>query len=56
MNTWVLILILLGSTGNSITTQKFENKQLCESAGEEAKKVTTMSIIRYTCVPAGRAS
>jgi hypothetical protein len=54
MNTWVLVLILLSSSGNAITTQKFENKQLCEFAGEEAKKLPTMAIIKYTCVPAGR--
>jgi len=54
MNSWVLILVLLGTQGNSITTQKFETEQLCKAAGAEAVKLPSMSIIKYTCVFAGR--
>ena len=48
---WILILVLAGSHGGSITTQDFADKASCEAAGRAAKDLYSMLIsIRFTCV------
>jgi hypothetical protein len=55
MSGWVLILIIYGGNGASITTQQFNNEKYCRQAGEAAIEMAkgTWREIKYTCTPKG---
>lgn len=51
MAAWILILVLNGSHGGSVTAQGFTDKESCEAAGRAALELDSlMTTIRYACV------
>lgn len=52
---FILILVLWGGQGVSVTTQKFANEKYCQQAGETALQMVkgAWASVRYSCVPAG---
>ena len=51
MAAWILILVLTGTHGGSVTTQSFGSEQACEAAGRAAKELDSFATsIRYACV------